>query len=434
MYFLTKFCRICITANETLHEIDSCDYDSIKISEKLKVVTNMGSNMDSWSAFICTKCVNKLRVSYEFDKMCKKSSMILRQYLTELFSSTKHNSTEKFVNSDLRIQIQKIRQPTIKRKYINREKRCSLLKDLLMKIKKDRELFEMKPFIKPRRTYTPRKVKNRNVEGGLKSLLQFTRSYNYGYRLNNTTIENVKFDRTPLEKLTDFVNNYFKISLSRFHERITCVLEETDEWFEENDDLEEMVKPCKEEYCEEVIVEPDINIKKEILMDDLGDENAEFEVSYPCTSSSIQVKIEKVQIKVEPEESMVMENELEGNEWMQFQAQYGGGSSSSGVRSSTSLGHRNNAEIYPTLCETLGRQSQSSLNLLQQYAENKFTNHNKPGYTVMERTKKGRFPFINPQLKKQFLHQDFKCTVCNRRFKSQGYLQSHCSKMKHKPK
>ncbi|GJQ83849.1 hypothetical protein Trydic_g5706 [Trypoxylus dichotomus] len=429
MYFLAKFCRICISSSENLREIDSCDYDSIKISEKLKVFTNTTSNMENWSAFICTKCIKKLRVSYEFDKMCKKSSIVLKQYLTELFSCAKNNNTEKFVNSDLRIQIGRIPYPPVKRKYINREKRCSLLKDLLTKIKNDRKLFETRPFIKLRGAQPSKNSRNKCADGGLKSLLQFTKSYNYGYRLDSSKIENVKFDRTPLDKLTDFVNNYFKISLSRFHERITCVLEETEEWFEESEDLDEMLKPCNDDLVfEEVIVEPDINIKKEIIMEDMDDENAEFEVSYPCSSSHFQVKVEKVQIKVEPEESTIIEEDFMNNQFLQMQSQC----SSSSNRNTTLLSGRNNAEIYPTLCETLGRQSQSSLNLLQEYTENKFVNHNKPSYTVLERTKRGRFPFINPQLKKQFLHQDFKCLICNRRFKSQGYLQSHCSKMKHK--
>ncbi|KRT78592.1 zinc-finger associated domain containing protein [Oryctes borbonicus] len=389
-------------------------------------------NMDNWSAFICTKCIKKLRVSYEFDKMCKKSSIVLKQYLTELFSCTNNNSTEKFVNSDLRIQIGRIPHPPIKRRYINREKRCSLLKDLLTKIKNDKKLFETRPFMRLRGPQMTKTFRNRCLEGGLKSLLHFTKSYNYGYKLENGKIENVKFDCTPLDKLTDFVNNYFKISLSRFHERITCVLEETEEWFEEREELDEMVKPCKDDLAfEEVIVEPDINIKKEIIMEDMDDENAEFEVSYPCSSSHFQVKLEKVQIKVEPEESTIMEDDFRSSQFLQIQSQC---SSSSDTKNIMSLNSRSNAEIYPTLCETLGRQSQSSLNLLQEYTENKFTNHNKPAYTVLERTKRGRFPFINPQLKKQFLHQDFKCSICNRRFKSQGYLQSHCSKMKHKLK
>lgn len=424
MYFLTKFCRICITSNENLREIDSCDYDSIKISEKLKVFTKTASNMENWSAFICPKCVRKLRVSYEFDRMCKKSSVILKQYLVELFSCTNNNTVEKFTNSELRLQLEKVPQRPHKRKYIKREKRCSLLKDLLTKIRNDQKYFQTNPLVKPTQLHSSSSHRKRNIEGGLRSLLQFTRSYNYGYRIENNRLESVKFDRTPLERLTDFVNNYFKLNLDRFHERISCVLEESEEWFEEADDLEEMIKPCKEDFIkyEEVIVEPDINIKKEVITDDIEDENMEFEVSYACSSMAPQIKIEKVQIKTEPQGNMVSETDLMMNQFM-----YGQSSSDN------SFAPRNNSEIYPTLCESLGRGTQSSLNLLKEYTETTFTNHNRPGHSILERPKRGRAPFISPQLKKQFLYQDFKCGVCNRRFKSQGYLQAHCSKMKHKP-
>lgn len=368
-------------------------------------------DVDNWSAFICMKCIRKLRVSYEFDKMCKKSSIILHQYLTELFNCTESNCAESFVNAELKIQIEKLpQQPTQKRKYIKRERRCSLLKDLLMKIRNDRRSFEIKPPAKPRKVRNAKTSKNSNSGGGLKSLVQFTRWYNYGYKIDKDKLENVKFERTPLDKLTDFVNSYFNLSLNTFHQKIACVLEETEEWFDDYDDLEEMIKPCKEDLLlkpvkfEEVIVEPDINIKKEIITDDINDENMEFEVSYPCTSAESQIKLEQIVIKAEPGESAISSN----------------------------IPSRSNAEIYPTLCESLGRQNQSSLNLLQEFTESNFNRQSKLGGCVVPRTRKGKYQLINPQLKKQFLQQDFKCSVCNRRFKSQGYLQAHCSKMKHK--
>lgn len=41
MYYLAKFCRICIQTGEKLVDISSKDYDSIKLSEKLEFCSKM---------------------------------------------------------------------------------------------------------------------------------------------------------------------------------------------------------------------------------------------------------------------------------------------------------------------------------------------------------------------------------------------------------
>lgn len=41
MYYLAKFCRLCIQTGEKLVDINSNDYDSIKLSEKLEICTKM---------------------------------------------------------------------------------------------------------------------------------------------------------------------------------------------------------------------------------------------------------------------------------------------------------------------------------------------------------------------------------------------------------
>lgn len=41
MYYLAKFCRICIQTDVKLLDINSRDYDSIKLSEKLEICTKM---------------------------------------------------------------------------------------------------------------------------------------------------------------------------------------------------------------------------------------------------------------------------------------------------------------------------------------------------------------------------------------------------------
>lgn len=41
MYYLAQFCRICIQTGEKLLDIDSEDYDKIKLSDKLEICTKM---------------------------------------------------------------------------------------------------------------------------------------------------------------------------------------------------------------------------------------------------------------------------------------------------------------------------------------------------------------------------------------------------------
>lgn len=43
MYYLAKFCRICITTGSKMLDIDNTDYDLIKFSDKLKACTEMVS-------------------------------------------------------------------------------------------------------------------------------------------------------------------------------------------------------------------------------------------------------------------------------------------------------------------------------------------------------------------------------------------------------
>lgn len=41
MYFLTKFCRICVQTGDKLVDLDTVDFDEIKLSEKLEICTKM---------------------------------------------------------------------------------------------------------------------------------------------------------------------------------------------------------------------------------------------------------------------------------------------------------------------------------------------------------------------------------------------------------
>lgn len=41
MYYFAKFCRICIQTDVTLLDIDTLDFDEVKLSEKLRLCAKM---------------------------------------------------------------------------------------------------------------------------------------------------------------------------------------------------------------------------------------------------------------------------------------------------------------------------------------------------------------------------------------------------------
>lgn len=58
MYYLTKFCRICIQSGVKLLDLDTLDFDCVKLSDKLKVCTEMVNNIsDFFHLYIlCIQC------------------------------------------------------------------------------------------------------------------------------------------------------------------------------------------------------------------------------------------------------------------------------------------------------------------------------------------------------------------------------------------
>ncbi|XP_018326895.1 uncharacterized protein LOC108738138 isoform X2 [Agrilus planipennis] len=119
MYYLVKFCRICIQTDRKLLDIESLDYDSIKLSEKLKTCTQMVISEESLSTKICTSCIQKLRISYQFHSMCKKSTTILQHHLTELLRGCENLDADKFVNCESLVTLppsQKVKRKRNKRK------------------------------------------------------------------------------------------------------------------------------------------------------------------------------------------------------------------------------------------------------------------------------------------------------------------------------
>ncbi|CAH0557602.1 unnamed protein product [Brassicogethes aeneus] len=247
MYYLAKFCRICIQSHVTLIDIDTVDFDEVKLSEKLEVCAKMVVGRESLSTEICVQCVIKLRISYQFYTMCKKSSKMLQGYLEELIGPGKVDP-DNFVNNDLSVCITPVphteTDSPCKRKRISKGQRCSLLKKLL--------------------------TQNPNHEpcdegGGLRNIINFTRNYEFNY--------SDKSKENPLDKLTEFSKDFFRNDFSQFRDTILYIIENKDNTdseedlfdFSEEDEDENDNKIVK---FEEMIIEPDIQIKNECLYEE----------------------------------------------------------------------------------------------------------------------------------------------------------------------
>ncbi|KAL3282331.1 hypothetical protein HHI36_005518 [Cryptolaemus montrouzieri] len=132
MYYLANFCRICIKTDVDLVDVDSDDVDSIKLQKKLEECTEMVINRESLSTKICTLCIKKLRISYEFHNMCKRSTSLLQGLLTELMSNTNKITADNFMNSEIRVSLSQLKiSQHNPRKRITKTERCSILKSLL---------------------------------------------------------------------------------------------------------------------------------------------------------------------------------------------------------------------------------------------------------------------------------------------------------------
>lgn len=163
---------------------------------------------ESLSTKICASCIQKLRVSYQFHNMCKKSTTILQSYLTELLSVSNDISADKFHNTDLVVRLSR-RLPRTKRKRVGKDQRCSLLKRLLSKITQDQLVHNMymNGMVKLcDKTGANREQNATFKSGGLKDLLAFTRDFHF--ERASGVIGN-SIDLTPLEELTKFTDTFF---------------------------------------------------------------------------------------------------------------------------------------------------------------------------------------------------------------------------------
>lgn len=486
MFFLSKLCRICIKSGNKLVDIDAKDYDMVPFSEKLEVCTKMIINKESLSTQICMSCVHKLRVSYTFHTMCRQSTAILQGYITELLSCAQDVSPEKYLNSELRVTITPIPiqiaqqhlqpeqnnnyKPSIikaiplsclkydeqkeRKKRVSKEQRCSLLKRLLTTINNDKD------------GDIAKKIRNdlgndilRESTGGLKDLFIFTKEYDFGYNISNNTPPLSICEQSPLDRLEEFSKTFFYTDFTEYRETILSVLENDsssssdDEMFDPFDEEEDrliwsgdnfIIKKEIENQVEQIYIEPDITIKQEI--DDCEDDNSNSEI---LPANFVQACYE--------EQSATSSNKNNKAEYIDFEKYL---LSPNKFKSKSKAANKFLAEIIPipstsasnnnnkylntnpftsiiepvsgsestSNSSTMGMVGPSSLELLQNFASPRRGKNFYP-YSLKCRTR-GQ-PFINPQLKEQFQMRSFNCSTCNRRFKSPGYLHSHCTKMGH---
>lgn len=300
--------------------------------------------------------------------MCKKSTKILHSYLTELIGS--NQKPKDFINSELKVRLSPLTVHNVhKRKRITKEQRCSLLKRLLAPNGKFKE----------RDKSDSHSTNWQN--GGLKEILNFTRNYEFGWHQN---------EPTHLDKLQEFSTNFFQNDFTEFRDTILYIIDNKDNFSDSEDeddcDLEEMIVKQESAKFEEVLVEPDIKIKREI-------EYEESVSPYNFVETEMQCK-----------EECIEESE-------DFTTQ-----------SSFTTDLPNNKSHF---CD------QNSMYMLDKfvdsYAHNNIIRKSFSSQNVRCRTRNN--PYISPILKEQFFLKSFRCEQCNRYFKSLAYLKSHNSKV-----
>lgn len=382
-------------------------------------------------------CIQKLRVSYEFHRMCQQSSRILQGYLAELLSVSDKITPDEFVNSELRVTIQPLKNfhHHQRKKRVSKEQRCSLLKKLLLKTTvKNSEASDVK--IVPAVQHKKVSEKHR---GGLRDLINFTKNFDFGFKVDSYK----NYEHSPIEKLADFSKNFFCADFSEFKSTVLYVIENevlTDSEEEEmlaslemsGDSVSESDSDSSNMKIEEVIVEPDIKIKNEFESEDfengdMYDYSANFvEACYDDDGESQKIKTEAPESSIQnnfiPQTTFVGQNKLLAEIIP--------------IVPHNATAHNNNVlgSKYKTLCSVLNtpiNDSPPATELLGQFVA-RFTNQSRKGLSPNSiRCRTRGNPYINPHLQKQFQLRSFKCNTCNRRFKSPGYLNAHIVKLKH---
>lgn len=276
--------------------------------------------------------------------MCKKSTTILQGILTDLVSDSDEITSEKFPNSELRVTL----LPVKLSQGSSVENNGSLLKSLLSSNSTLKNKTEIN-------------TSNDLQRGGLKNIIAFTRSFDFGYGGNN---------ESSLSKLVQFSESFFKRDFSAFQSTVLYIIED-ENYLDDEDEMFNIVPDeITELKFEEVIVEPDIRIKTEIIDG----------VESPCDEI-----YDNVIIKTESPETF----DQDCLENVQYHTE------------------------VPFI---------ENLNYLNKLYHRTYSHNN-----VRCRTREN--PYINPYLKKQFMFRSFQCIKCPRYFKTPGYLKAHCAKV-----
>lgn len=282
-----------------------------------------------------------------------------------------------------------------RRKRIGKDQRCSLLKRLLSKITNEQivhnvhisGLTQLCDRIQDTNGAEESLAKSEETKSkGLQDLLNFTKNYNFGYDISKPSNN---FDLTPIDCLTKFTDSFFYDHFGDYRDVILHVRDNLDSDSSDDELMFEECNECVNIKQEIVIVEPDLNFKKELFYEE--------EEEYEHTSDHDNENQE------EPENlSFESTTQPETNKMLSLP--------------------------YPIV-----KPNYFQFNILREYSEVPMYNFRKHR-TLSPNSVKCRTrgnPFINPLLKNQFQMRNFKCSICNRRFKSPGYLKAHCSKLKH---
>lgn len=373
--------------------------------------------------------------------MCRKSTKILQGYLAELLSVSDKVTSDDFVNSELQVTVQPlIRLHHHRKKRVSKEQRCSLLKRLLLKTK-DYDHGKEKNGLMHGTVPTRKKIPEK-YRGGLRDLINFTRNFDFGFKIDNYK----NYDNTPLEKLEDFAHSFFYTDYSDFKSKVLYILENEDS--AEDSEEEELTHILEDnnnmESCkfEEVIIEPDVEIKEEQEFE--YEDN--YEPTYDYSSNFVEACYDNdsnIKTKKEPPDEQDVKPHIPYSTFVghnQFLAEIIPiMPQSSSVPSNSSKTHSVNnsdhlSDKYKTLCSVLNtpvQQAPAPTELLGQFVA-QFAHHTRKTLSPSSiRCRTRGNPYISPQLQKQFQLRSFRCNTCNRRFKSPGYLNAHIVKLKH---
>lgn len=299
--------------------------------------------------------------------MCKKSSCLFQGYVSKLLSTSIRDATrENFTNTELYVKVEKKRIPIPRKKRMGKGQRCAAIHKLL-----SGGILREK--------YKSRSVSNPEDEcprGGLKDLLSFTESYDFGYSSRRKP-------NTPLDKLIEFSENFF-CGISNYKNTIMEILGKRDCFDFEDESEDEMFR--RENWSENIPISNDC-IKREFIEDgmDYEDPSSFVQVCYDETNKDYKDSLENNN----------NEDALEQNYIFNVRLQ-----------------------------DRVAEENKSELNFLSDLMRKVNTD-----YFILKRSKNINDSYINPKLQKQFFNCNFKCNACNRRFKTYGYLKAHTSKV-----